>query len=235
MRLSKLLILIALTALVIPCAFASDLNDTGDVLSDGDVLKAPDSDSVISDDNDEETSADLKVVKSVSDSNPTRGETITWTISLSNLGPGIARDVVVSEDLSDNLDILSDAPSRGTYVNGIWSVGTLSPSETVTLTLTTRVSASQGNIQNNVFVNSTTYDPDQTNNYDSLNITIKDNSTSDNFQNTNQENESQNRTDNSSSLLSDKTSISSSKHITANPVVLMFLAMFLCLGIRRKR
>ena len=109
--------------------------------------------------------ADVKVIKTVSNTKPTVGDTITWTIVVTNLGPDTAEDVEVSESLPNGLKLVSAKGSKGTYSNGVWTIGDLTNGEIATLTLTTKVTAT-GTIENIVVATTTTYDPNETNNKD---------------------------------------------------------------------
>ena len=110
--------------------------------------------------------ADLKVTKTVSNPRPTQGDTVTWTIVVTNLGPDMAKDVSVVETLPEGLKLLSAKGTKGSFDNGIWTVGDLDNGEIVTLVLTTKVTVSGGTIENIVVANSSTYDPNITNNMD---------------------------------------------------------------------
>jgi uncharacterized repeat protein (TIGR01451 family) len=72
-------------------------------------------------------SADLALGKAVSDSTPNVGETITYTVTLSNIGPDSATNVTVQDSLPAGLSFVSATPSQGTYnnTNGVWMVGTV--------------------------------------------------------------------------------------------------------------
>ena len=110
--------------------------------------------------------ADVKVIKTVSNPNPRNGDVITWTVVVSNLGPDAAENVIVEEALPEGLQLQSAKGSKGSYDDGVWTVGTLNNGEIATLTLTTKVTISSGTIENVVVAKSSTYDPNQTNNRD---------------------------------------------------------------------
>jgi uncharacterized repeat protein (TIGR01451 family) len=71
--------------------------------------------------------ADLAVTKVVSDPHPKVGDTITYTVNVTNNGPDTATSVEVSDALPAGLSFVSAAPGQGTYdaTTGLWSVGTL--------------------------------------------------------------------------------------------------------------
>ena len=117
--------------------------------------------------------ADVKVVKTVSNSKPYKGDTITWTVVVTNLGPDKALNVIVEENLPEGLQLVSAKGSKGSFDDGIWTVGDLNNGEIATLTLTTKVTAT-GAIENIVVASSSTYDPNKTNNRDKETATPKD-------------------------------------------------------------
>src|SRR5262249_36820510 len=84
--------------------------------------------------------ADLSVSKRVSNPTPNVGDVITFTITLANAGPDSATNVTVRDPLPAGLDFVSAAPSLGNYdsTTGLWTVGTLPGTASVTLTLQAR-------------------------------------------------------------------------------------------------
>jgi uncharacterized repeat protein (TIGR01451 family) len=75
----------------------------------------------------QDPAADLALSKAVS--NPTRkvGDTITYTVTLTNNGPNAATNVTFADPLPGGLTFVSTIPSQGTYNSGtgVWSVGTV--------------------------------------------------------------------------------------------------------------
>src|SRR5207244_7316180 len=67
--------------------------------------------------------ADLAVSKSVSNSTPNVGDTITFTVNLRDNGPNSASNVQVSDVLPAGLTFVSATPSQGTYNSGtgLWT------------------------------------------------------------------------------------------------------------------
>ena len=55
------------------------------------------------------------------------GDTITYTVTLSNNGPNTATGVQVTDLLPAGLSFVSATPSQGTYDpgTGLWTVGTV--------------------------------------------------------------------------------------------------------------
>src|SRR5262249_50791060 len=85
--------------------------------------------------------ADLAVTKTASDPTPNVGDTVTYTITLTNNGPDTATNVTVTDLLPPGMLFVSATPSEGTYNSaiGAWTVGTVTTATPQTLTLTARV------------------------------------------------------------------------------------------------
>ncbi|MBW4679707.1 MAG: DUF11 domain-containing protein [Microcoleus vaginatus WJT46-NPBG5] len=81
--------------------------------------------------------ADLSLGKTVDNANPSVGQNLTYTVTLSNTGPAAATGVQVSEQLPAGLTFVSATPSQGTYDNttGLWTVGNVANGVSVTLTI----------------------------------------------------------------------------------------------------
>src|SRR5262249_50788510 len=110
--------------------------------------------------------ADLQVVKTVSNATPNVGDVITYTLTLTNNGPGAATSVVISEPLPAGLSFVSFTASAGGYdsVSGLWTVGVVSPGTPQTLQV--RATVVSPNQQTNIasVVHSDQFDPDPDNN-----------------------------------------------------------------------
>ncbi len=91
-------------------------------------------------------SADLQVSKSVDNPTPNEGDTVVFTVSVTNNGPGAGTGIVVTDVLPAGVSFVSAAPSQGTYDDGtgLWSVGTLTAGLSATLNLTARVDTGVG-------------------------------------------------------------------------------------------
>jgi uncharacterized repeat protein (TIGR01451 family) len=85
--------------------------------------------------------ADLVLAKTVSNSTPNVGDTITFTVTLTNAGPLTATNVQVCDLLPPGLSFVSAAPSQGAYDpgSGLWTVGTVTSITPQTLQLTATV------------------------------------------------------------------------------------------------
>ena len=189
--------------------------------------------------------ADVKVVKTVSNPKPSKGDVITWTIVVVNLGPDTAKDVVVSEKLPNGLRLISAKGSKGSFENDVWKIGELKYGEIATLTLTTKVLISGGTIENIVVVNSSTYDPNLTNNEDKEVVNPKSNSKDDDDEddggkksepNPNEDDDGDDIYDHPSTPV--KYSVGSSSkqmHATGNPIVMALLALLAVAGVSLRR
>ncbi|WP_304421311.1 Ig-like domain-containing protein, partial [Profundicola chukchiensis] len=81
--------------------------------------------------------ADLEVTKTVDKKNPSEGDEITYTVTLTNHGPDTATDVIVDDIIPNNLDDLIFTLSQGTYdhITEKWEVGSLTVGQTETMTV----------------------------------------------------------------------------------------------------
>ncbi|MEZ5679814.1 MAG: proprotein convertase P-domain-containing protein [Erythrobacter sp.] len=91
--------------------------------------------------------ADLSLAKSVSNASPANGATISYTLTVANSAssPSSASGVVVTDLLPAGV-IYSSHSGSGTYNSstGQWSVGSLAPGASSSLTITVTVNASAG-------------------------------------------------------------------------------------------
>ncbi len=90
------------------------------------------------------TQADLSLTKTVDNTNPRVNQPITFTITALNNGPSNATNVAVLDKLPAGLDYGSATAGPGTTYNsasGLWQIGPLTNSTTVTLTVVATVSS----------------------------------------------------------------------------------------------
>ena len=87
--------------------------------------------------------ADLALTKTVSNPTPNVGDTITYTITLSDNGPDSATNVTILDVLPPGVSYVSSTPSQGTYnpTTGLWIVGTVTTATPQTLLITVTVLA----------------------------------------------------------------------------------------------
>ncbi|MCU7494168.1 MAG: choice-of-anchor A family protein, partial [Ignavibacteria bacterium] len=91
--------------------------------------------------------ADVKITKSASSLNPSYGDNQTYTVRVSNSGPGDAKGVQVSELLPAAVIYVSHSTTQGVYdrQTGLWTVGNLSRDQEATLTVNVKIDGSQVN------------------------------------------------------------------------------------------
>jgi uncharacterized repeat protein (TIGR01451 family) len=87
------------------------------------------------------TYADIAVTKTVNNTDPQGGATVTYTVTASALGPATSTFVTVNDVLPNGLSIVSATTSQGTYDSGtgVWNVGTLAPGTSATFVVSTLV------------------------------------------------------------------------------------------------
>jgi len=86
-------------------------------------------------------SADLSITKSVTPANPTLGQSVTFTLTVTNNGPNTASGVVVNDFLPDGVTYVSD-DGGGAYssATGLWTVpGSINNGASVMLNITATV------------------------------------------------------------------------------------------------
>jgi uncharacterized repeat protein (TIGR01451 family) len=122
-------------------------------------------------------SADLEVAKTVDDDTPSEGDTITYTVALTNNGPDSATNVDVTDALPAGVTYLSDTVTQGSYNSGtgIWTVGTVATTAPDTLTIDVTVDAGTAgstiiNTASVAAIDQT--DPNPGNDSDATNITV---------------------------------------------------------------
>ena len=123
------------------------------------------------------TSADLAVAKTVngaSSASAPVGATVTYAVTVSNLGPDTASGVSVAEALPAGLTLVTASASQGAWDGATWSVGTLADGATASLTVSATVDAGQGGneIDNTATVSGGPYDLDPANDSAAAALTV---------------------------------------------------------------
>ncbi len=110
--------------------------------------------------------ADLALAKTVSDLTPNVGETISYTITLSDNGPDAATNARVTDVLPAGVSFVSDTPSQGTYNpgTGLWIAGTVNVGSPVTLVILATVTSPAPQTNTATITHSDQFDPDTANN-----------------------------------------------------------------------
>jgi uncharacterized repeat protein (TIGR01451 family) len=82
--------------------------------------------------------ADLELSKVVDRAQIVVGDTVTFAVTLANLGPATATGVQITDAIPADLEVVDSAVSVGALdlATGVWSLDTLAPGATATLTLT---------------------------------------------------------------------------------------------------
>jgi len=114
--------------------------------------------------------ADLSMTKTVANATPNVGDTITFTLTLRNLGPDPATGTEVSDRLPAGLTFVSASDPAYDPDTGIWTVGTLDPQAEATLVITARVDSPATGV-NVATASAIQFDPDLTNNADDVGFT----------------------------------------------------------------
>ncbi|WP_367288097.1 DUF11 domain-containing protein [Laspinema palackyanum] len=115
--------------------------------------------------------SDLSLRKSVDNLNPTVGDTIAYTVTLTNNGPSDATGVQITDQLPAGLTYISDN-SGGAYnrTTGLWTVGNLANGATITLTVSARVDTVNEVINTASITASDQPDPNNSNNRGTVTI-----------------------------------------------------------------
>jgi uncharacterized repeat protein (TIGR01451 family) len=85
---------------------------------------------------------DLGIIKVVDNANPDIDDEITYTIMITNYGPGQATGVEVTDTIEDGVvDVISSDATQGTYnaATGVWTVGNMVAGASATLMITAEV------------------------------------------------------------------------------------------------
>ncbi|WP_322919226.1 hypothetical protein [Nocardioides renjunii] len=148
----------------VPAAFTGDLDNTAEVSS-----ATPDGDLSNNSDTAQATvapEADVSVTKQVAPASPVPGRDVTWTVVATNAGPSVARGVVLTDDVPDQLTgvtATTGAPATCSVAAGnevTCDLGVLAPATGVTVTITGRVPAGfTGALANTAVVDADTPDP----------------------------------------------------------------------------
>lgn len=113
---------------------------------------------------------DLAIEKRVNNSAPNYGDTIKWTLVVTNYGPNDASNVVVYDTLPAGLTLI-ESSSRD-YDGSVWTIGSLDADDSRQLELVCKVSAT-GNFINYAEVSGDEPDPNPSNNRDSAEIYVR--------------------------------------------------------------
>ncbi len=109
-------------------------------------------------------SADLSLTKTIDNSTPNVGDTVTYTLTVNNAGPDSATNIVVVDQFPAGLTLVSSTPSVGTYnaANGMWTIPTLAANANATLRLVATVDTLGDKANTAEITSSSQFDPDST-------------------------------------------------------------------------
>ena len=106
--------------------------------------------------------ADLSLAKTANPVRPVANQQVTFTITVTNAGPSDATGVTVQDAVPAGMTFVSATATSGTYdrTNGVWNVGKVSKSGTVTLTLVAKTETSDEKTNVAEITASDQFDPD---------------------------------------------------------------------------
>ncbi len=106
------------------------------------------------------------MTKTVDNSSPNVGDTVTFTIGLENLGPNSATNVSINDALTTGLTLVSATPSEGTYDpdTGVWTVGTVDIGSPQSLMIEATVESPGPQTNTATITHSDQFDPNSGNN-----------------------------------------------------------------------
>jgi len=89
---------------------------------------------------------DLAISKTVSNATPTIGDTVTYTITVSNNGPADATGIEVTDNLPSGVTFTSYSATQGSFnnVSGLWTVGGITAAAPNTASLYLRATIDSG-------------------------------------------------------------------------------------------
>ncbi len=123
----------------------------------------------------EDTSnVDIEVLKEIYPRVVSLGDTVEFTITITNLGTTVANQIEIYESLPDGYQYISSNATFGSYDISafIWSIETLNPNQSETLTINAEV-VSSNNLLNTAFLQALNEtDRDETNNQDSAEVQL---------------------------------------------------------------
>jgi len=125
----------------------------------------------------QEPTADLRLTKTADRKTVKIGDNITFTITVTNLGPDAATGIYFGDSLPDPLNFVLASCDKGPTFGGACAVDNLAVGESATITIIatpiTNPAQSERKFTNTAFIaESTTFDPNPDNNTASLQLHI---------------------------------------------------------------
>jgi uncharacterized repeat protein (TIGR01451 family) len=84
---------------------------------------------------------DIQVSKSADTADAEPGQSVLYTLSVSNDGPNVATGIELTDELPVGFSITNATPSAGSYSNGAWSIESLAVGSNASLTLAALVTS----------------------------------------------------------------------------------------------
>ena len=153
-----------------PSSLTGTLVNTAQVSSDS--FDPNNSDQTSTIDSPVTTSADLVLLKTVSNATPNVGDTITYTVTLVDDGPSDATGVTVTDLLPAGTTFVAATASEGTYdpASGLWAAGTVPTTTRQSLTITAQVVSANPSANTASISHADQFDPNPANNTDTASV-----------------------------------------------------------------
>ena len=117
------------------------------------------------------STTDLAITKVVNETNPAYGNIIKWTITVTNNGPDTATGVTVTDLLDKSFVFISSSNDSFDFSKGVWTIGSLTKGEKVSLDIITLVN-STGDFINIAKVKGNELDLNESNNEDNSSVHV---------------------------------------------------------------
>lgn len=122
-----------------------------------------------------QVSADLQIVKTANPNPVSAGETLTYTLTVTNNGPDAAENAKVVDILPAGITFVSSNPNKGSWSAPNWNIGDLANGASAQMTIVTTVdNNTSGTISNTATVSSDTEDPDSSNDSSTKDVEVGD-------------------------------------------------------------
>jgi uncharacterized repeat protein (TIGR01451 family) len=86
----------------------------------------------------DQKSINLSVAATISNKTPNLDETVSIRVVVKNVGPDTATNVGVQDVFPAGLSLISNTPTKGSYTNSAWTVGTLAAGDSAVLLLSVK-------------------------------------------------------------------------------------------------